>query len=299
MFNLPPSDSNLPEADLTLLPPHLRPPESTPTPEAVAQKIAQQVEGQQASGSVDIRPLWLQLLETAQSRYDQHLLPHLTELRSRLLWCVLGNILTAIGGWFACTWVFKQLQAVAPKQLVLVQLTPLDGVMLSVKLSLLLGLIGSLPLWLWHIVRFVNPGLTPKERTLLMGGLTVALGLLVLGCTFAYTVLLPTSLSVLWELSPVIATNQWNVVAYFNFCLFLTVGMGVVFQLPLVIGLLGYAGIVSSAVLLRYWRESLVALLVLAALITPTQDPFTMLLVGGVLSVLYVGSIGLLKWMKR
>ncbi len=290
--------STEPDTNFNPLPPHLRPPAVVPTADAVVQKMVQKAQAT-TTAVTDARPLWVQLLETAQARYDEHLLPHLTELRIRLLWCVLGSMVTAIGGWFACPWVFKQLQAVAPKQLILVQLTPLDGVMLSLKLTLLLGLLGSLPLWLWHLVRFVNPGLTPKERVLFMGGLTAALVLLVLGCVFAYSVLLPTSLTVLWELSPVIATNQWNVVAYFNFCLFLTVGMGVVFQLPLVIGLLGQCGMVSSALLLRYWRESLVGLLVISALITPTQDPFTMLMVGLVLSVLYVGSIGLLKWMKR
>ena len=171
--------------------------------------------------------------------------------------------------------------------------------MLSLKLTLLLALVGSLPVGLWQLARFINPGLKPTERIWFLGGLTFSLVLFAVGCVFAYFILLPTSLAVLWELSPAIATNQWNVVAYFNFCLFLTAGMGVVFQLPLVIGVLGKLRIVSSALLLKYWRESLVGLLVVAALITPTQDPFTMLIVGLALSVLYLGSVGLLRWMGR
>ena len=285
-----------PPIEYSALPPHLRPPEAVPTAEAMVQK-AEALKAQ--TTPVDARPAWVQLLETLQNRYDVHLLPHLEELRGRLAWFTITTLLTSVGGWIACPWVFKQLQGVAPKGLQLVQLAPLDGVMLSLKLTLLLALVGSLPVGGWHFVRFINPGLKPAERTWFLGGLMACLGLFVLGSVFSYFILLPTSLGVLWELSPAIATNQWNVVAYFNFCLFLTAGMGVVFQLPLVIGVLGKVGVVSSALLLRYWRESLVGLLLIAALITPTQDPFTMLIVGLALSVLYLGSIGLLRWMER
>lgn len=283
-------------ADFSALPPHLRPPEAVPNAEAVAQK-AEALKAQAIP--VDTRPAWVQLLETLQNRYDVHLLPHLEELRGRLAWFAVTTLITSIGGWFACPWVFRQLQSVAPKGLQLVQLAPLDGVMLSLKLTLLLALVGSLPVGLWHLTRFINPGLKRAERAWFLGGLGFGLGLFLVGCVFAYFILLPTSLAVLWELSPAIATNQWNVVAYFNFCLFLTAGMGVVFQLPLVIAVLGKVGVVSSALLLKYWRESLVGLLLVAALITPTQDPFTMAVVGLALSVLYLGSVFLLRWMGR
>jgi sec-independent protein translocase protein TatC len=296
MSNTIPPFSPPPSSDFSVLPPHLRPPEAVPTAEAVAEKIARQ---KATARPIDDRPAWVQLLETLQSRYDVHLLPHLEELRGRLAWFAASLLLASVGGWFACPWVFRHLQGVAPKGLQLVQLAPLDGVMLSLKLTLLLALVGSLPVGLWHLTRFINPGLKPAERAWFLGGLGFGLMLFLVGCVFAYLILLPTSLAVLWELSPVIATNQWNVVAYFNFCLFLTVGMGAVFQLPLLMGILGKVGVLSSALLLTYWRESLVGLLLIAALITPTQDPFTMVLVGFVLFVLYGASVGLLRWMGR
>jgi len=214
------------------------------------------------------------------------LMEHLKELRTRLMWV------------FAVLFVTTAISFVFAKQIFLILMVPLGGAKLQalrptetlgnyMKVSLLSGMILAMPVIVYHIGRFVLPGLTKKEKRyliLLVPGATLCF---LTGVAFAYFIMLPASIGFLQTFMAELIEQQWTVGDYLSFVTSLLFWIGVAFELPLFVYFLAKAGVIDVETLTKNRKYALVGIAVLAAVITPTVDPLNMALVMGPLVILY------------
>ena len=221
---------------------------------------------------------------------------HLEELRRRL-GIGLGALLLA-------TWVsFSQVERIIlwlyrPAEWSLSRLaffSPTEPLLAYVRVAVLSGLLLSMPVMLGQLWGFVRGGLTARERG--YGAWLIGWGSLqcLLGAAFAYYALLPVSLRFLlgigrWYLEPVISLDR-----YLSFVTTLIFWSAVVFELPVVLFVLAKAGVVTSEWLRQQRRYAILVLVVLSALVTPTTDPVSLMLMAVPLMALYELSI----WITR
>lgn len=163
---------------------------------------------------------------------------------------------------------------------------------LQINSSLLAGVVLGFPYLLYEIWRFVKPGLTDRERTSAGGFVFYASLLFVIGILFGYYIIAPLSITFLanYRVSDVIM-NQITIDSYLSSVATLTLGAGIVFELPIVVFILSKLGILTPHFMRATRRYAIVIILIVAAIITPTPDILTMLTVSAPLFVLYEFSI--------
>jgi sec-independent protein translocase protein TatC len=266
------------------IPPHLRPPNQVPLAEDLKPLEPQDATMQDDWTAVETpQALW----QLAKKRWNQGILPHLQELRLRL-GVSFGAWAVAVGAsYFMAKPLLLNLQKLAPASTVFVQLAPTDALFAVFQVMMLVGTSLSSPVLLWHLIRFVVPALKEQEKAFLWPALLLAVAGGVLGLVFGYVLVLPTALHVLLEFSEGIAVAQMSLLAYVSFCTMMLGVISLTFEMPLLAFLLGRLGLLKQSFLKQYWRESFIALIVLAALLTPSQDPLTLILVSVALFVLY------------
>lgn len=168
--------------------------------------------------------------------------------------------------------------------------TALEPFSLYVKVSLYAAVCLSVPFLLWQIWAFVAPGLYPHERGYALPFVILASLFFVGGGAFAYYVIFPPAANYLLGIG-----QDFRLLLkaddYFDFIIFIMLGMGLVFQMPAVTYILSRIGLVTAWLLLRIWKTSLVVILVAAAIISPTADVPNMMLFAAPMVVLYVISI--------
>lgn len=216
---------------------------------------------------------------------------HLRELRSRLLVCLVALLI----GSAVCFYFYQELLnlLVAPARevagaeiaIVYTEVTELLGT--TVKVAMLGGFALALPVILYNAVRFVAPGLTPRERRILFSFLPAALLAFVGGMAFGYFVMIPPALRFLLTFGGEVAEPLIRISNIVNIMVRLLFWLGVSFETPLVMYALAVLGIVNARGFARFRRLWLVAAFVIAAAITPTIDPLNQAIVAGPLIVLY------------
>ncbi len=152
--------------------------------------------------------------------------------------------------------------------------TPTEGLTIPIKISMIVGLLGALPVLVWQTWTFVAPGLRPVERKFVGPFIASALLLFAAGAAFAYFVM-PVGLNFLATFLGGSAVYLPDINSYLSFLVLLIVAFGVTFELPVVIVLLGILGIVSSRLLRRRRKEIWVGIIIAALLVTPGADPYT------------------------
>ena len=163
---------------------------------------------------------------------------------------------------------------------------------LQINSSLLMGLVLGFPYLLYELWRFIKPGLTDKERTSASGFVFYATLLFITGILFGYYIIAPLSINFLanYTVSSVIQ-NQITIDSYLSSVATLTLGSGIVFELPILIFILSKIGIMTPTFMRSTRRYAVVIILIIAAIITPTPDVLTMLTVSFPLFILYEISI--------
>jgi sec-independent protein translocase protein TatC len=224
---------------------------------------------------------------------------HLEELRGRIISCVIVLAATTLVTFFFVTPIIRLLQALVPHSTNFVQLTPGEVFLSSFKLSFFAGIGLALPVILYHVFRFVSPGLAPKEKRLVLPLLLLGLCLFAFGVIFGYSVILPLMLDFLLGYGQQVAQNQLSIAAFLNFCTSFLFASGLVFQLPLVLLLMSFIGLINSKKLLHMWKWAIVASFVIGAAVTPSADPFSQTVMAASLFGLYGFSIGLIKLFKH
>jgi sec-independent protein translocase protein TatC len=172
--------------------------------------------------------------------------------------------------------------------------------MIYVKASLLVGAILSSPWVFYQLWTFVAAGLYRHERRYVHIFLPFSVGLFLAGVALAFTLVFEPVLTFLFQfndwlgIEPDPRINEW-----LGFVLLLPLGFGISFQLPLVMLFLERIGIFSVQSYLSYWRVAVLVIFVAAMVLTPSGDPYSMLLMAGPLVILYFGGVGLCKLMPR
>ena len=176
--------------------------------------------------------------------------------------------------------------------------SPLDGLSLRVKIAFFGGLVLSSPIILLEVWRFVTPGLKSSERKYAVPFVTAAFGLFLLGAATAYLTI-PHALGFLQSVGGPNLQAIYDPIPYLGLIILMMVLFGLTFQFPVVLVSLELARVVTPARLLRSWRWAVIAITVVAAVVTPSSDPFSMVALALPLTVFYFVSIGIGKLLGR
>jgi sec-independent protein translocase protein TatC len=157
-----------------------------------------------------------------------------------------------------------------------------------IQLCVFGGLMLAAPFILFFVGQFVAPALTEREMKAVLPLCIAAMVLFLLGAAFSFFLLMPSTIRVAIELNNAFdLENRWTAGNYFTTLTWLVLGSGGVFEFPLIIVLLVWLGIMTTATLRKYRRHAIVVIFIIAAIVTPTPDPFTQTLFAGPLYALF------------
>ncbi|KLL10425.1 twin-arginine translocase subunit TatC [Protofrankia coriariae] len=162
----------------------------------------------------------------------------------------------------------------------------LDAFMIRLKISMIAGAVFSSPVWLYQLWSFITPGLHRHERRWSLTFVGCSLVLFTLGAFFAYLTL-STGLELLLGFSGDGLVSVLDVNKYLSYVIAMLLVFGLSFEIPLLVAMLNLAGVVSTAKLRSWRRAEIFLVFVFAAIVTPSQDPFTMIALGLPMVVLY------------
>jgi len=165
-------------------------------------------------------------------------------------------------------------------------LAPGDGFMIQMKISFIIGLAIALPFVAFQLYGFIGPGLKPNEKRWLWPVVIIANVLFWIGIAFAWYCL-PAALEFLGSYGGDGVQNLWSLKNYINILIFLLLAFGIIFQLPLIMGILIATGVVPAKFFRKHRRMAIVVNFVIAAVATPTTDMITMLAMAIPLCILY------------
>ena len=208
---------------------------------------------------------------------------HLTELRRRLIWSAVAFVLISIAVFifyepiadFVRQPLCENKDLLRERNCELNTLRVAGGFNFRLKLTALVGIGLSSPVWLYQIYAFIVPALSNKERRYALPFLLSAVLLFLIGAALAYLTL-PTGLRVLFSLGGDAINPFVGAEEYLDFVGFLLLGFGLMFEMPLVLIFLGLAGVITTRQLRKQRRIAIVVIFILAAVVTPSQDPYTM-----------------------
>ncbi len=209
------------------------------------------------------------------------LLDHLEELRKRLLRSVIAVLVGFLASWYFAEPIFHFLAApiyrFLPPGTKLAMLGVTDAFVIYMKIAALAGLFATFPYLLWQLWQFVSPGLYQREKRYAVPFILCGWTFFVGGGMFAYYVAFPFAVQFLLdvgkEFQPVITADR-----YLGFLLTVILGLGVMFELPILIVLLAAIGVVTPGFLLRNFRYAVVIIFFISAVLTPTPDIFNLCL---------------------
>lgn len=217
------------------------------------------------------------------------ILPHIHELRRRVINSVLGVIVGLLVGLSLSEQIIDVLSRPIGGRDELLAIGVTEPVRVFFRVALVSGAILASPYVISQIWIFIASGLKPSERRIFYFAFPMATILFLAGVAFAYFVMLPVAVPFLLNvLGFTIAPTPSD---YLSFVTSVLLWLGVAFELPLVVFILARLGLVTAGMLLRNWRFAIVIIAFVAALVTPTVDPINMGIVMAPLAVLYLLSI--------
>src|SRR5450631_35 len=225
------------------------------------------------------------------------LMEHLDELRKRI---VRSAIFLFLG--FIIAYVFHERlygMVQAPLDTLHIKLNythPMDPLNLYLQVALIGGAILASPFILYQVWLFIAPGLYQKERRFVIPFMTATVGLFLGGASFGYFYVLPGALKILIvdfgsKFQPMVTIEE-----YTGFFLSIILGLGISFEMPILIFFLAMFGIVSPRFLWKNIRYAILAIFLVAAIITPSPDPWTMCIYAIPMLSLYMVGIGVAWW---
>jgi sec-independent protein translocase protein TatC len=220
------------------------------------------------------------------------LMEHLAELRTRL---IHATVYLLIG--FVIAYIFHErlygfVQAPLDKLGIALNFThPTDGLNLYLKTSLVGGAILASPFILYQLWLFISPGMYANEKRYVVPFMTATVGLFLAGGWFGYHYVLPGAIKVLvlqfgHRFHPILTIED-----YTGFFMAVILGLGITFELPILIFFLALFGIVDAKFLLKHIRYAILIIFVIAAVICPTPDPIGMCLFATPMLVLYFAGV--------
>lgn len=222
-------------------------------------------------------------------------LEHLDELRSRLFRSAIAYAAILCVAWFQADPILNFLMRPMRQSLLaggdIIFVTVTEPFFVYMKASALVALFVASPYLLYQLWAFVAPGLYKQERWLAAGFIVFGTLFFVAGGTFGYYVAVPMSVTWLVQLGSSFKA-QLTLGAAFSFLSRVVLGMGAVFELPILIVFLARIGLVTPGGLMKYFRHAVVGIALLAAVITPTGDALTMSVFAVPMILLYLLGVG-------
>lgn len=225
-------------------------------------------------------------------------LEHLEELRRRIIF----SIVAVAVGFFGC-WAYReQIYGFMQRPIMdalqrnglsekLVYLNPTDPFNMYLKVSLLAGLFVMSPFVLYQLWAFISPGLYRNEKRYVVPFMMSSVGLFLAGGYFGYKLVYPQALQFLIDFGkqfqPMITIGE-----YTDLFLTIIIGMGAIFEMPILVFFLSLMGIVTAGWMWRNLRYSILVIFIIAAILTPTTDILNMCIFAAPMVALYVFSIG-------
>ncbi len=216
------------------------------------------------------------------------LMEHLEELRKRLMWGVGYLLLGCIVAYL----LKNQLIAIIQKPLVDIGLRmtmthPTDAVNLVIKTTFVFGAIFASPLILYQVWLFISPGMYAHEKKFVLPFMAVTVGLFLSGAWFGYRYVLPGAMKFLIQDWGKNFTHMITIEDYTGFFLAVILGLGITFELPVLMFFLALFGIVDGKFFLKHFRYAVLAIFLLAAILCPDPSPVGMCLFASPMLVLY------------
>lgn len=238
-----------------------------------------------------------------ETLHEQSLVEHLRELRKRILYALLGIILGAV-----LAWVYKDLlfdiirKPIEPflttEKKGLVYTGLMENFIAYIKISLLGGVIISCPFWLYQLWMFISPALYKNEKKYASAFILSGTLLFLSGVSFVYFMVYPIAFNFLLSFGGGQDQALITISEYLSFFLKTTFLFGLAFEVPLVLTILGIAGVVTPDFLAKNRRYAFLFLCFFSALMTP-PDPLSMLMMAGPMIFLYESSIWSIRLLSR
>jgi sec-independent protein translocase protein TatC len=235
------------------------------------------------------------------------LLDHLTELRNRLMVCVVSLCVAAAGCYLVAQRIYLFLVEpyreayhrtrgvpLSEVKVALQATSPLEVFYTNMTVALFAGIIVAFPILAWQAYAFIAPGLYKREKQAAAPFLVAAPVMFLLGCAFVYYVAMPYAMQ--FALGTTVSTGDVQIALnvkvseYFSLITTLILAFGFVFQVPVVLALLGAAGVVDAPMLRKGRRYAILGIAVFAAMVTP-PDPISMMIMAIPVYLLYEASI--------
>jgi sec-independent protein translocase protein TatC len=226
-------------------------------------------------------------------------LDHLEELRRRIVY----SIAAVAVGFFACWWKVEAIYDLMQKPILdvlrangmsdkLVYLNPTEPFNLYLKIAALAGLFVTSPFVLYQVWMFISPGLYRHEKRYVVPFMMSTIALFLTGGFFGYRIVYPQALAFLVhfgrQFQPMITISE-----YTSLFLSIILGMGLIFEMPILVFFLALMGIVNAGFMLRNFRYAILLIFIVAAIVTPTPDVLSMCIFAAPMVGLYVASIGI------
>jgi sec-independent protein translocase protein TatC len=224
---------------------------------------------------------------------------HLEELRRRIIKALLGIVAAVVVCGYYSDWIVNKVvlrpSLLTNPPLHLINTVPYGQITFYMMVVIVSSLIVCSPLILWQLWKFIQPGLLPRERKYISSIVFYTTVCFLSGVAFAYFIMLPYMLQFFANFGTSGIQNWITIDEYMSFVLQLVLVSGLIFELPMVSYFLARLGIVTPAFMKHYRRHAIVVILIAAAFITPTTDPFTMGVFSIPMIILYEFSI----WVAR
>ncbi|MEW6004546.1 MAG: twin-arginine translocase subunit TatC [Stygiobacter sp.] len=239
--------------------------------------------------------------ENGSGEVEMTFLDHLEELRWRVIYSLIGIVIGTIIAWIFIDFFIEQILLLPAKEsgLKLQNLKPFGQLFLYFQVAIIIGLILSFPNVVYQIWKFIAPALRQKEKKYIKWIVIFTTFCFLVGVVFAYFVMLPLTLKFAAQFGSPTIENNFSIDEYFSIILSIILGAGLVFELPMLSFFLSSIGILTPKFMRKYRRHSIVAIMILAAVLTPGTDPVSQLLLAIPLVILYEISILVSKIFQR
>jgi sec-independent protein translocase protein TatC len=234
------------------------------------------------------------------------LMDHIRELRNRLLKSIGAIFLLAMVAFARYNdiqrWLlnyYRDAANVGGKEVLkFANFGPIEGLAARSEICMYIGLFAASPIWLWQVWSFISPALSSKERKYAIPFLVSSILLFTGGAAVALATL-PAGLKFLNDFAGSSSAPVWTISKMTSIVTLMVVGFGFSFLFPDILIFLMLVRVLKSDQLLRQWRYWIVGIFIAAAVITPSQDPFTFFAMAGPMVLFYFGSIVIGKLLKR
>ncbi len=232
---------------------------------------------------------------------EMSFLEHLEELRWRILYLLIGVVLGTILSWVFIDFLIDNILLLPAKRasIHLQNLKPFGQLFLYFEVAVIGGFIASVPNVFYQLWKFISPALKQNERSYVSLIVFFSSICFLSGIVFAYYVMLPLTLTFAGQFGSTTIENNFAIDEYFSIIISVMLAAGIIFELPMLSFFLSKIGILTPAFMRKFRRHSIIAILIVAAVLTPGTDPIAQVLLAIPLVLLYEISIFVSKFSQK